>query len=155
QGQASETQGVLLKNNGLHFEIQIDPTSPIGQTDAAGVKDVLMEAAITTIMDCEDSIAAVDADDKVIAYKNSLGLMKGDLAENVAKGGSSFTRTMNPDRVYSAANGGELSLHGRSMLFIRNVGHLMTNDAIIDKDGFEVPEGILDGLVTSLIALHN
>ncbi len=154
-GEAAAPKGVLLKNNGLHFEIQIDPSSPIGQTDAAGVKDVLMESALTTIMDCEDSVAAVDADDKVIAYKNWLGLMKGDLAEAVAKGGKTFTRTMNADRVYTAADGSELSLHGRSMLFIRNVGHLMTNDAIIDKDGFEVPEGIMDGLVTSLIALHN
>ncbi len=146
---------VLLKHNGLHFEIQIDASTPVGQTDAAGVKDVLMEAALTTIMDCEDSVAAVDADDKVVIYKNWLGLMKGDLAEAVAKGGKTFTRTMNADRVYTAADGSELSLHGRSMLFIRNVGHLMTNDAIIDKDGFEVPEGIMDGLVTSLIALHD
>ncbi|WP_455229987.1 malate synthase G [Geopseudomonas aromaticivorans] len=155
QGEASAPQAVLLKNNGIHFEIQIDPTSMIGKTDAAGVKDVLMEAALTTIMDCEDSVAAVDADDKVIAYKNWLGLMKGDLAEEVAKGGTTFTRTMNPDRVYTATNGGELTLHGRSLLFVRNVGHLMTNDAILDKDGNEVPEGIIDGLVTSLIALHN
>ena len=154
-GEAAAPKGVLLKNNGLHFEIQIDPASPIGQTDAAGVKDVLMEAALTTIMDCEDSVAAVDADDKVVAYKNWLGLMKGDLAESVSKDGKTFTRTMNPDRDYTAADGSSLSLHGRSMLFIRNVGHLMTNDAIIDKDGFEVPEGIMDGLVTSLIALHN
>ena len=155
QGEASAPKAVLLKHNGNHFEIQIDRNSLIGKTDAAGVKDVLMEAALTTIMDCEDSVAAVDAEDKVIAYKNWLGLMKGDLAESVSKDGKTFTRTMNPDRTYSAAQGGELSLHGRSMLFIRNVGHLMTNDAIIDKDGFEVPEGIMDGLVTSLIAVHN
>ena len=155
QGSAAEPSAVLLKNNGLHFEIQIDRTSPIGQTDAAGVKDVLMEAAITTIMDCEDSVAAVDADDKVLAYKNWLGLMKGDLAESVAKGGSSFTRTMNDDRRYTAVDGSELSLHGRSMLFVRNVGHLMTNDAILDKEGNEVPEGIMDGIVTSLAAMHN
>ena len=155
QGSAAEPSAVLLKNNGLHFEIQIDRTSPIGQPDAAGVKDVLMEAAITTIMDCEDSVAAVDADDKVLAYKNWLGLMKGDLAESVAKGGSSFTRTMNDDRRYTAVDGSELSLHGRSMLFVRNVGHLMTNDAILDKEGNEVPEGIMDGIVTSLAAMHN
>ena len=155
QGDAAAPTAVLLKHNGLHFEIQIDASTPVGQTDAAGVKDVLMEAALTTIMDCEDSVAAVDADDKVVIYKNWLGLMKGDLAEEVAKGGSTFTRTMNPDRVYSAVNGGSLTLHGRSLLFVRNVGHLMTNDAIIDKDGFEVPEGIMDGLVTSLIALHD
>ncbi len=155
QGDAAAPTTVLLKHNGLHFEIQIDASTPVGQTDAAGVKDVLMEAALTTIMDCEDSVAAVDADDKVVIYKNWLGLMKGDLAEEVAKGGSTFTRTMNPDRVYNAVNGGSLTLHGRSLLFVRNVGHLMTNDAIIDKDGFEVPEGIMDGLVTSLIALHD
>jgi malate synthase len=155
QGQADEPKAILLKHNGLHFEIQIDPTSNIGQTDAAGVKDVLMESALTTIMDCEDSVAAVDADDKVVVYKNWLGLMKGDLAENVAKGGSSFTRTMNPDREYTRADGSSLTLHGRSLLFVRNVGHLMTNDAILDKDGNEVPEGIMDAAVTSLIALHN
>ncbi|PCC98865.1 malate synthase G [Halopseudomonas pelagia] len=154
-GQADQPQGVLLKHNGLHFEIQIDPTSNVGQTDAAGVKDVLMESALTTIMDCEDSIAAVDADDKTVVYSNWLGLMKGDLAESVAKGGSSFTRTMNPDREYTQADGSTLTLHGRSLLFIRNVGHLMTNNAILDKDGNEVPEGIMDGAFTSLIALHN
>ncbi|MBF0675143.1 malate synthase G [Pseudomonas sp.] len=155
QGEAAAPSAVLLKNNGLHFEIQIDANSPIGKTDAAGVKDILMEAAVTTIMDCEDSTAAVDADDKTVVYRSWLGLMKGDLAESVTKDGKTFTRTMNPDRVYTKADGSELNLHGRSMLFIRNVGHLMTNDAIIDKDGFEVPEGILDGLLTSLIALHN
>ena len=112
QGDASAPVAVLLKHNGLHFEIQIDASSPIGSTDAAGVKDVLMEAALTTIMDCEDSVAAVDADDKVVVYKNWLGLMKGDLAEEVSKGGSTFTRTMNPDRVYTKVDGGELTLHG-------------------------------------------
>ncbi|HLD67406.1 MAG TPA: malate synthase G, partial [Pseudomonas sp.] len=155
QGDAAAPTAVLLKHNGLHVEIQIDASTPVGQTDAAGVKDLLMEAALTTIMDCEDSVAAVDAADKVVIYKNWLGLMKGDLAEEVAKGGSTFTRTMNPDRVYSSLDGGTLSLHGRSLLFVRNVGHLMTIDAIIDQDGFEVPEGIMDGLVTSLIALHD
>lgn len=154
-GNPANPDGVLLKNNGLHFEIQIDPASNVGQTDPAGVKDVLMESALTTIMDCEDSVAAVDADDKTVVYRNWLGLMKGDLAENVSKGGSSFTRTMNPDREYIAADGSTLSLHGRSLLFVRNVGHLMTNNAILDKDGNEVPEGIMDGAVTSLIALHN
>jgi malate synthase len=155
QGEASAPIAVLLKNNGLHFEIQIDATTPVGQTDAAGVKDVLMEAALTTIMDCEDSIAAVDADDKVVVYRNWLGLMKGDLAEEVAKGGTTFTRTMNPDRVYTKADGSALSLHGRSLLFIRNVGHLMTNPAILDAQGNEVPEGLQDALFTSLIAVHN
>ncbi|MGH8439862.1 MAG: malate synthase G [Pseudomonas sp.] len=154
-GDASAPTAILLKHNGLHFEIQIDASTPVGQTDAAGVKDVLMEAALTTIMDCEDSVAAVDADDKVVIYRNWLGLMKGDLSESVSKGGQTFTRTMNPDREYSALNGGTVTLHGRSLLFVRNVGHLMTIDAILDKDGNEVPEGILDGLVTNLAAIHN
>ena len=155
QGDASAPTTVLLKHNGLHFEIQIDASTPVGQTDAAGVKDILMEAALTTIMDCEDSVAAVDADDKVVIYRNWLGLMKGDLAEEVAKGGQTFTRTMNPDRVYTAVDGSSVTLHGRSLLFVRNVGHLMTIDAILDKDGNEVPEGILDGLITSLAAIHS
>ncbi|PMZ89543.1 MULTISPECIES: malate synthase G [unclassified Pseudomonas] len=155
QGDAAAPTAILLKNNGLHFEIQVDASTPVGQTDAAGVKDILMEAALTTIMDCEDSVAAVDADDKVVIYRNWLGLMKGDLSEEVAKGGQTFTRTMNADRTYTAVDGSELSLHGRSLLFVRNVGHLMTIDAILDKDGNEVPEGILDGLVTCLASMHN
>ncbi len=155
QGDTAQPIAILLKNHGLHFEIQIDASTAVGQTDAAGVKDVLMEAALTTIMDCEDSVAAVDADDKVVIYRNWLGLMKGDLAEEVAKGGKTFTRTMNADRVYTGVDGQGVTLHARSLLFVRNVGHLMTIDAILDQHGNEVPEGILDGLLTSLAAIHS
>ncbi|MEE3189547.1 MAG: malate synthase G, partial [Pseudomonadota bacterium] len=155
KGEMAAPEAILLVNNGLHFEIQIDATSPIGSTDAAGVKDVLMEAALTTIMDCEDSVAAVDAEDKVVTYGNWLGLMKGDLAEDVTKGGKTFTRTMNPDREYTGLNGETVKLKGRSMLFVRNVGHLMTNPAILLADGSEIPEGIMDGMMTTLIAMHD
>ncbi len=154
-GDAAQPTGVLLQNNGLRFEIQIDANSPIGQTDAAGVKDILMEAALTTIMDCEDSVAAVDAEDKVTTYGNWLGLMKGDLEEEVSKGGKTFTRRMNPDREYTAPNGEAFTVKGRSMLFVRNVGHLMTNPAILLEDGNEIPEGIMDGMITTLIAMHD
>lgn len=154
-GNLTAPTGILFTNNGLRFEIQIDAKSPIGQTDPAGLKDILMESALTTIMDCEDSVAAVDAEDKTLIYSNWLGLMKGDLAESVSKGGKSFTRTMNPDRLYTALDGSELKLKGRSMLFVRNVGHLMTNPAILLKDGTEIPEGIMDAMVTSMIAIHD
>jgi len=154
-GAANAPTGILLVKNGMHFEIQIDATHPIGKTDGAHVKDVLMESALTTIMDCEDSVAAVDADDKVLAYRNWLGLMNGSLEETFEKGGKQLTRKMNADRVYNAANGGELQLKGRSVMFIRNVGHLMTNPAILLADGSEVPEGLLDGVMTSLMAMHD
>lgn len=155
QGEPGKPDAILLKNNGLHIEIQIDPRHPVGSSDVAGIKDLLLESALSTIIDCEDSVAAVDADDKIQVYRNWLGLMKGDLAATLDKGGKPVTRTLNPDRSYKAANGGELKLRGRSLLFIRNVGHLMTNPAIIDHDGHEIPEGILDGVMTSLIALHD
>jgi malate synthase len=154
-GDVAAPTSILLKNNGLHLEIQIDATSPIGSTDAAGVKDVVMESALTTIMDCEDSVAAVDAADKVVTYGNWLGLMKGDLAEEVTKGGKTFTRTMNADREFTGVDGNTFKLKGRSMLFVRNVGHLMTNPAILLEDGSEIPEGIMDGMITTLIAIHD
>ena len=155
RGTADAPSAILIRNNGLHFEIQINRDGLIGTADAAGVNDILMEAALTTIMDCEDSVAAVDDVDKVLIYTNWLGLMKGDLSEQVSKGGKTFTRTLSADREYTAAHGGTVSLPGRSLLFVRNVGHLMTNPAILDKDGNEIPEGILDGYMTSAIAIHN
>jgi malate synthase len=154
----SPAWSVLLVNNGLHIEILVDPEAPVGSTDKAGIKDVVLESAITTIMDFEDSVAAVDADDKVLGYRNWLGLNRGDLTEQVSKGDKTFTRVLNEDRIFTTPDGGELTLPGRSLLFVRNVGHLMTNDAIIvggdGEEGTEVPEGIQDALFTGLIAMH-
>ncbi|MFJ2983456.1 MULTISPECIES: malate synthase G [unclassified Pseudomonas] len=155
QGDPSKPKAIVLQHHRLHLEIQFDPTSAIGQADLAGVKDILVESALTTIIDCEDSVAAVDAEDKVNVYRNWLGLMKGDLSEQVSKGGKTFTRALAEDRHYQGADGQPLTLPGRSLLFIRNVGHLMTNPAIHDRDGREIPEGILDAVVTSLIGLHD
>ncbi|MEZ5568166.1 MAG: malate synthase G [Halioglobus sp.] len=146
---------ILLRHHGLHIEIQIDRQHPVGSTDAAGVKDLLLEAALTTIQDCEDSIAAVDAEDKAVAYRNWLGLMRGDLQDSFNKGGSSVTRSLNPNRRYTGVDGSTLELPGRSLLFVRNVGHLMTTPAILDGAGQEIPEGIMDGLFTAMIALHD
>jgi malate synthase len=161
QGDASAPSSILLRNNGIHIDIEIDKTKTIGATDLAGVNDVVLEAALSTILDLEDSVAVVDADDKVLAYENWLGILKGTLVEQVSKGGKTFTRTLNPDRQYKAGIGavnakdGIVTLHGRSLLFLRNVGHLMTNPAIITGDGKEIYEGILDAVVTVLIALYD
>lgn len=154
-GDSANPSGILLKHNGLHLEIQIDKTDSVGKDHKAGVKDVLMESAITTIQDCEDSIAAVDAQDKALVYRNWLGLNQGNLVEEFDKGGEVVRRTMNADRRYQTPEGDLVSLHGRSLLLIRNVGHLMTNDAVLLADGSEIPEGILDGMMTSFAAMHD
>ncbi len=154
-GEAASPNQFLLANNGLHIEVLIDPSSTIGKNDAAHISDVWLESALTTIMDCEDSVAAVDAEDKVVVYRNWLGLMKGDLAEEVSKGGKTFTRKLNPDLDYTAPNGSTFPLKCRSLMLVRNVGHLMTNPAILLSDGSEVPEGIMDAAITALIALHD
>ena len=154
-GPRDAPEAVLLVHHGLHVEIQVDPDDPIGGTDAAGVKDLLLESAVSTIMDLEDSVAAVDADDKVLGYRNWRELMRGTLAEEVTKSGKTFTRSMNPDRTYATLAGSDVTLRGRSLLFIRQVGHLMTTDAVLDRDGQEVPEGILDAIMTALGSLSD
>ena len=154
QGQLDNPLCILLKNNNLHVEIIIDKSGVIGAKDPAGINDIIIESALTTIQDCEDSIAAVDAEDKVLAYRNWLGLMKGDLQDTFEKNGTKITRELNPDKVYQSKNG-EYKLPGRSVMLIRNVGHLMTNPAILLKNGEEIPEGIMDAMITSLIAIHD
>ena len=149
------TYGLLFTNNNLHFEIQIDNTHSVGSTDIAGIKDILMESAITTIQDAEDSVAAVDGEDKTIVYRNWLGLMKGNLQESFNKNGSQMTRELNPDRAYKAKDGSDITLPGRSLMLVRNVGHLMTNPGILDSTGAEVPEGIMDAMFTICIAKHD
>jgi len=154
-GEAAAPSQFLLKNNGIHIEILIDATSTIGKTDSANISDIWLESAVTTIQDFEDSIAAVDAEDKVAAYRNWLGLMKGDLKEEVEKGGKTFIRKLNPDLDYKAPDGSTFEVKCRSLMLVRNVGHLMSNPAIVDREGHEVPEGIMDAAVTALIALHD
>jgi len=159
-GDTDNPAEILLRNNGLHIALQIDRENRIGSRDAAGIADVVMEAAVSTICDCEDSVACVDAEDKTLAYRNWLGLMSGEyrnwlglmsgeLEDSFEKGGKTMTRRLNPDREYLSPTGGVMRLHGRSMLLVRNVGHLMTNPAILDRDGKEVFEGLMDGVITA------
>ncbi|HLQ83906.1 MAG TPA: malate synthase G [Pseudogracilibacillus sp.] len=155
QGHDETPSSILLENNGLHIDIQIDPTSQVGKTDDAGIKDIVMESAITSIMDCEDAVSAVDAEDKLGVYKNWLGLIRGELTTKVNKGSRTFERKFNEDRIYTAPGGGEITLPGRVLMLIRNVGHLLRNDSVLNEDGTEAYEGILDAVFTSLMAKHN
>jgi len=154
-GSITQPDAIVFKHNGLHVELVFDATSTIGQSDTARLSDIILESALTTIMDCEDSVAAVDGEDKVLAYRNWLGLMTGTLSCSMNKNGQPFTRKMNEDRQYQSITGERVTLKGRSLMFVRNVGHLMTNNAIIDSEGREIPEGIMDAMITSLLALHD
>ncbi|WP_294227961.1 malate synthase G [uncultured Shimia sp.] len=154
-GDAGAPSRILIKNNGLHVIVEVDRAGNIGSSDKAGINDITLESAMSTIMDCEDSVACVDAEDKVVAYGNWLGLMQGNLSEEVAKGGKTFTRVLNDDLSFTAANGAQTSLKGRSLMLVRNVGHLMTNPAVLDRDGNEIGEGLMDALVTVMIAMHD
>jgi malate synthase len=155
QGESERPSAILLKHHGLHIEIQIDPQHPVGKLSASGVKDIVLESAVTTIQDCEDSVAAVDAEDKVAVYRNWLGLIKGDLSIAFTKGDRTIQRHLNEDRHYIAADGSVLTLSGRSLMLVRNVGHLMCNPAILDRAGNEIQEGIMDAMITALIAMHD
>ena len=154
QGEVNEPSCILLRNNNIHIELLINRNGNIGSSDDAGIDDIILESALTTIQDCEDSVATVDAEDKVLAYRNWLGLMKGDLEDTFEKNGKMLTRKLNPDKTYSTSDGNYI-LPGRSVMLVRNVGHLMTNPAILLNDGNEIPEGIMDAMITSLIAIHD